>query len=79
MQYRAGWALHRNPMRVRLPNGEDFLLDRRFRQSTPMGWIISGRPPFITATPAISSEVGIGYFGYLLNGVLGDDEYGRTY
>src|SRR5690349_19716063 len=64
----------RPPLVLRLPDGTDWLIDGL--STNGGGWIVTGEPPNITASPSIQSP---GYHGYLQNGVLTDDIEGRTY
>lgn len=78
------WHGYRPPIMLCVPDGWVLCLDAARRRGGARtvghedgdGWRISGLPPNLTATPILETP---GYAGYLFDGVLGDDEYGRTY
>ncbi len=65
---------------VRLPNGRLWEVTGKSTDGTY--WTVTGEAPMLTARPSINcltDEVGIGYHGWLTDGVLSDDLEGRTY
>jgi hypothetical protein len=80
LEYLTTWFPHRAPLFVHLPDGRDFCLDaarmRAGKKVDGHGWHVSGLMPFWTASPILESA---GYAGYLFDGVLGPDEFGRHY
>lgn len=62
------------PLIVQLPDGFSWNIDGP--SSNGDGWVRTGEPPNITATPSILTG---GYHGFLQAGVLTDDVDGRTF
>lgn len=71
----------RLPIMLVLPCGCWFLVDSRATGSDS-GWAVTGTPPNLTMTPSInclSHPSGVGWHGYLTNGILTDDVEGRSH
>jgi hypothetical protein len=70
----------RPPLCVRLPSGDEWILDGRTIHADRIGdhgWTVTGAPPALTVSPSINV---IGrYHGWLRNGVLSDDCEGRVF
>jgi hypothetical protein len=67
---------------VILPNGGEFDLTHAADTSKPVFWEVTGEAPNITVSPSIDRPdgwLGLGWHGYLKDGVLSDDLEGRSY
>lgn len=71
-EYLRGWAAHRAPLFIWMPNGYAWCIDSAYSDRKPQGpgWTVTGEAPNITVSPSIH-HVGI-YHGWLQNGVLSD-------